>query len=126
MKSNKALRFIVLLIAVMAFFIVYASTGSGSDKDDENASDGQFSGTYVYTFQTTGRCKFVFDEGGTVTASESLDSGSSWTSLGTTTYRLSESRVVIYLASPLDGISKFTETGTLNIVSDTGWTFYKQ
>ena len=126
MKSNKALRFIVMLIAVMEFFMVYASTGSESDKDDENAFDGSFSGTYVYTFQTTGRCKFVFDEGGTVTASESLDSGSSWDPLGTTTYRLSESMVVIHLASPLDGISRFTVQGARNIVSDTGWTFDKQ
>ena len=68
MKSNKALRFIVLLIAVMAFFMVYASTGDSSDNAKEEK--GGFSGTYVYTFQTVGRCKFDFENGGAVIASE--------------------------------------------------------
>ena len=65
MKSNKALRFIVLLMAVLAFFMVYASTGDSSGTSKEKTGvDTSFKGTYVYTFQGNNKDIFEFYENG--------------------------------------------------------------
>ena len=101
MKSNKALRFLVLLLAVVAFFINVSCDSGGGNQNNNNT----FRGTFVHEFQTTGRVKLKIYDDGKVEAFESMDSGENWDPLGSTTYKLSDNKKRINLDKPLDGIS---------------------
>ncbi|MBR5916057.1 MAG: hypothetical protein IKZ57_06385 [Spirochaetia bacterium] len=127
MKSNKALRFIVLLIAVMAFFMVYASTGDSSGTSKEKTGvDTSFKGTYVYTFQGNNKDIFEFYENGNMKVYEKMgDNPKEWQEDGK--YTLSADGKKIICDGEVHGISYFMLSDDKSyMTASNGWLLYKE
>ena len=127
MKSNKALRFIVLLIAVMAFFMVYASSGeSAATKQENTGVNTSFHGKYVYTFQGNNKDIFEFYDNGNLQVYEKMgDDEPVWQENGQ--YTLSADGKKIICDGEVHGISYFMLSDDKSyMTASNGWLLYKE
>ena len=125
MKSNKALRFIVLLIAVIAFFMVYASSDSGGTSREQTGVDTSFEGTYVYTFQGNNEDIFEFYKNGNMRVFEKMgDYPREWLEDGK--YTLSADGKKIICDGEVHGITYFMLSDDKSyMTASNGWVLYK-
>lgn len=121
MKSTKALNFIVLLLAVVAFFIVFGSSGTDGH-DTEEAGPGDFvEGTFERVYnQETGASYLVRLDEQICTMREQLAEGAAYETVGTSSYSKMDSNNKITLTTPINGYYHYFIVGNGFIIDDHG------